>query len=468
MTPLPLLRLLAVTALGFALTLTTNTLEPAVLSHKVLALAPNLPNTALGLTTFAGLIVASLVQPLVGVLSDRTRSRWGQRLPFMVIGALVAAPCLYLIALAPDFGVVVAGVLLIQFAASAVQGPWQALIPDLVPEGQRGRAAGLKALLDILALVVGRQVAGYLVSRAPQWGDLALVAAVSVPVGVYALALAVTVWGVRTTKDEGRTTTNTRVDMEKTVVHRPPAPRLPAGSSVVSSEFNAPRSASAEAPKTSLVRALAGAFAVDWRAYPAFGWWLLNRLLFWAAFIALTTFLVFFMIDVGGLEEAEAQRYVGTLSVVLGGALVLVTLPSGWLADRLGRHPIVAAAGLIAAAGAGLLLLTHNLMVITAAGMIVGLGVGLFLSANWALVTDIVPRHEAARYLGLANIASAGGSALARLLGATLIDPVNQALGSNTAGYTLLYGLAAVLFVLSAVVVVPMKRAREKEKERGR
>ena len=79
MSPVSFWRLIALTTLGFALTLTTNTLEPAVLSHKVLQLAPDNPNRALGLTTFAGLLVAGLAQPLVGVLSDHTRSRWGRR-----------------------------------------------------------------------------------------------------------------------------------------------------------------------------------------------------------------------------------------------------------------------------------------------------------------------------------------------------------------------------------------------------
>ena len=52
-------RLLAISAFAFALTTLSNTLEPAVLGHKVLELVPERRNTALGFTTFAGLIVAS-------------------------------------------------------------------------------------------------------------------------------------------------------------------------------------------------------------------------------------------------------------------------------------------------------------------------------------------------------------------------------------------------------------------------
>ncbi|MCC7359063.1 MAG: MFS transporter [Anaerolineales bacterium] len=417
MNPLSLSRLLAISSLGFALTLTTNTLEPAVLTHKVLALVPERSSTALGFTTFLGLVAAMLVQPVVGALSDRTRSRWGRRVPYFVAGALVGIGCLYLIALAPVFALVVLGVVAIQLAANIIQGPWQALIPDLVPSGQRGLAAGVKAMFDILALVVGRLIAGQLVGRYAAWGPAAVVAAVSVPVAVYALALLVTLWGVRASGGLRRSAE--------------PAPAVP------------------------LRRAILNTLAVDFRAYPAFGWWLVNRLLFWAGFVAVTTFLVLFVVDVIGLPEAEAQPFVGNLATLLGLALVVVTLPAGWLADRLGRRPIVIASGGLATAGTGWLLLAGaDLAQVAGAAVLVGLGVGFFLSANWALATDIVPGGAAARYLGVANMATAGGSALARLLGSVLVDPLNQALGSSSAGYQVLYGLAAVFFLLSALAAL--------------
>ena len=247
---LPFARLLAVTIFSFALTMISNTLEPSVLGHKVLELVPASRNTALGFTTFAGLIVAVLVQPIVGVFSDRTRSRWGRRLPYCAAGIVLVAASLYLIALAPAFGLVVAGVLLIQLGSNTIQGPWQAMIPDLVPEDQRGRASGLKAMLDILAFVVGRLVAGILVSRYPTWGSTAIVAAVSVPVIILIAALAFTAWGAR----------------ESSI-------------------------SAVDPPKLTVRQALVNTFTVDWRGYPAFGRWFANRLAFWGAFILLNTFM---------------------------------------------------------------------------------------------------------------------------------------------------------------------------------
>jgi len=334
------------------------------------------------------------------------------RAPYFVAGTFLVAACLYAIALAPTFAVVVTGVLLIQLASNTVQGPWQALIPDQVPAGQRGAASGLKAAFDILAFVVGRQVSGRLVAGG------SVVGAVSVAAGLFAVVLLLTLAAAR---------------------ERPGG--LPA----------------APQPGT---RVLARSFAVDWRAHPAFAWWFANRFLFWAGFIALNTFLLFYMIDVVHMAEAEAQRFVSNMSTVIGLVLLVVTLPSGWLADRVGRKPLVASAGLIAAAGTAMVLVVRTPGLITAAGVLIGLGVGMFLSANWALVTDLVPQAEAARYLGIANIATAGGSGVARLLGGALIDPVNRLLGSPSAGYLCLYGLTMLAFLAgtAAILRVPEQR----------
>jgi MFS family permease len=315
--------------------------------------------------------------------------------------------CLYAIALAPSFGLVIAGVLVIQLASNTVQGPWQALIPDQVPAAQRGAASGLKAAFDILAFVLGRQVSGQLVAAG------SVVGAVSAAAGVFVLALLLTLAAARE-----------RADV------------LPAGSG------------------GSMGQALGKTFSVDWRAHPAFIWWFVNRLLFWGGFIALNTFLLFFMIDVVGMAEVQAQRFVGNLSTVIGLVLLIVTLPSGWLADRVGRRPLVAAAGLLAAAGVGVILVVRTPTLIVAAGALIGLGVGVFLSANWALVTDIVPEQEAARYLGIANIATAGGSGLARLLGGAMIDPVNRLAGNSAAGYLGLYGLTLLAFLLGTLAIL--------------
>jgi len=156
------------------------------------------------------------------------------------------------------------------------------------------------------------------------------------------------------------------------------------------------------------------------------------------------------------MTESDAQAFYGSLKMILGGALILLALLAGWLSDKFGRKPVMLIAGLVAFAGAFSLLFVREKMLITLAGGIVGMGIGAFLSASWALATDIVPREETARYLGIANIATCIGSGTARLLGGVLIDPINRALGSASSGYLLLYTLAAMAFLASALVILPL------------
>src|SRR3989337_2955572 len=110
-------------------------------------------------------------------------------------------------------------------------------------------------------------------------------------------------------------------------------------------------------------------------------------------------------------------------------------------------------AGLLASGGRGMVLFLRSPLGIVAAGLVIGLGIGIFLSANWAMITDIVPPGEAARYLGIANMAAASGSFLARFAGGALIDPVNRMMGSQTAGYLTLYVLTLLAFVVATAAV---------------
>jgi Na+/melibiose symporter-like transporter len=150
----------------FGLAFMWNGLHPIVLPALLLRLVPeSLKNTYLGGLTFAGLILAMVVQPLAGALSDGTRSRWGRRRPWILAGTLLSLVFLGGMALAEGFLGLLAAYLLLQLASNGAHGPAQGLIPDLVPEEQRGLASGVKNLFDMLGMVVASLVAGQLMGE---------------------------------------------------------------------------------------------------------------------------------------------------------------------------------------------------------------------------------------------------------------------------------------------------------------
>jgi Na+/melibiose symporter-like transporter len=130
---------------------------PYLVEHYALA---DWKNTALSAMGTAGLIIAMLVQPIAGLLSDRSTSRFGRRRPFILVGTLLDLVFLAAIGLSWNYWSLLVAMLLIQFSANISHGPLQGLIPDMVPEDQRGRASAVKDLFELLPIfIVGLTVA---------------------------------------------------------------------------------------------------------------------------------------------------------------------------------------------------------------------------------------------------------------------------------------------------------------------
>ena len=152
------------------------------------------------------------------------------------------------------------------------------------------------------------------------------------------------------------------------------------------------------------------------------------------------------------LTGEEASSLTGTLTTVVGVFILITAVPSGWLADRFGRRRLVLIAGSWRQWGmfccwsrSG----CRNLAVVYAPGSSSGIATGLFMTANWALGTDLVPAGEAGRYLGISNLAGAGAGIVGAGIGGLVADAINRYfLGL---GYFAVFAAYAMLFALSSV-----------------
>ena len=115
------------------------------------------------MTAFASLI-AAIVQPTVGSLSDYTTSRWGRRKPYIVIGSVLDVVFLVGIASSSTVLMIAAFMTLLQISANVAQGPFQGYVPDLVPERQVGLASALVGMFQVLGNVTGAAVAALAVA----------------------------------------------------------------------------------------------------------------------------------------------------------------------------------------------------------------------------------------------------------------------------------------------------------------
>jgi MFS family permease len=309
-------------------------------------------NTALGFISTAGLIIAMLVQPAAGLLSDRSTSRFGRRRPFMLVGGLFDIVFLALIALSGNFAMLLVATLLIQFSANTSHGPLQGLIPDLVPEEQRGRASAVKAVMELIPIVlVGFTIAQLVGKGQLGWAVFTAGAAILV-------TLILTVIFVKEEPLKEKPTTSFKIPMLR-VLGMLAGIALGALAGLIGGGVVGGLIGLAAWPFVGKATALAimvgfggvvamivavvagvwsGTYATlgqDARRNSSFTWWVVNRLLFLAAATSFQGFLPFFLMYAFKMNAEQAASANGTLMTIIG--LLIIASALGACLVRAGR-----------------------------------------------------------------------------------------------------------------------------------
>jgi Na+/melibiose symporter-like transporter len=403
---------LKITVFGFALAALWGSLHAIILPSRLLDLvSASEKSTYLGLLTFAGLMLAIIVQPIAGAISDRSGFAWGRRRPFILGGTLAAMLFLAGIGWGGSFLSIFVIYCLLQIASNTTQGPYQAFIPDLVPQEKRGLASGVKGFLEIAGGVALLYPVAIFMDHYSAGKGLWLWLALAMLGAVLLAAMVVTIL---------------------TVKERPGR---------VGARFF---------PLPSIYQS----FRINIRANRDFIWFILSRLFILMAFTTLQTFAMYFLMDVVGVANPATATARFSIVAIVG--MLVVAYPAGRLSDRIGRRPIALTAGLLGALAILLIFLSgQNFTLIMLCGGLVGIAFGAFMSSNWALAIDLVPKGDEARYLGLTNLATAGGAALARLIG-PLIDFGNRY--SSNLGYSFMFLACFVYFIVGSLLLLKIRR----------
>lgn len=446
----------------------TGGLTPIILPYLVQQFVPEvLKNTYYGGLRTAGLIVAILVQPLAGMLSDRSTQRWGRRRPFIFLGTMLDLVFLAWIARSGNYWMLFVAVLFLQFSSNIAHGALQGLIPDLVPREQRGRASGVKAVMELLPVILLPLLGiGVLVDQGRVWAAVLVI--------MVALFIAMIL---------------TMMVREEPLRERPEMPIKPrvarivlltlifvVATSVFGGLVGFVGALLKESGVLQLVAvglaglvAMVGAIVVGvWLSarvgigegahrHSSFVWWVVNRLLFFAAVTSIQGFAQYFLQDV--LEVSNPGQATAVLMAVVGVFTVIAALGSGFLADRFGRKRLLILTGVVAGAGTLLLLFSVNIFMVYFSGFLIGVATGVFVTTNWALGTDLVPPEEAGRYLGISNLAGAGAGVVGAGIGGPLADFFNMS--SPGLGYLVVFAIYGVCFLLSSMTLLKVREPRE-------
>ncbi len=200
----------------------------------------------------------------------------------------------------------------------------------------------------------------------------------------------------------------------------------------------------------------------DLVAYPIFARFLVARGLVLLGIYVVQSFAQYYIRD--WLRVPNATVVTGNLMATIGVALMLLVFPAGWLSDKVGRWTLNIAAGGVAAFGILLLVFARDVTAVYVFGGIIGMATGIFLSVNWALATDLIPRAEGGKFLGYTNFTTAGAGALSRL-GGPLMDGVKALWPGSAAGHPVAFSIAPLLTLSGAILLARVRRQSQNQKE---
>jgi MFS family permease len=374
-----------------------------LIPNRFAILSPDDKVVLLGWAAGAAAAVSLVSAPIWGMLSDRTRGRWGRRMPWILVGIIGAGVFAAALAFANDVLATIILFAIFGMFVAMVSGPISATVPDRTPVSKRGLFSAFAGIGVFVGGIIGNIIAsvfsGNLFAGFIAFAIIALVGALPL---------------IGTMRED---TSNHPV-----------------------------------APRTTFVETLR-TFFVSPRKHPDFFWAFLARLVIVIGFQSVISFQLYILSDYIGLGLSAANSVYPIAVILATVALVLALVPAGIISDRIGRRkPIVIISAIIVAASTVPPLIAPSVPVAIISLTIAGIGIGGYLAVDQALMTQVLPNDaDAGKDLGVLNIAQQGGAVLA---------PVFAAIMISIAGYPGLYVFAGVLSAISALAVLPIKSVR--------
>ncbi len=389
---------------NFALVAAVTGTTAVLLPNQLTGLDPANKVNDLALISSVSLVLALITQPIVGLLSDRTRSRFGRRTPWMFVGGLLMAASLAGLGVANSLALILVLAAAMQLGLGTINAPLAAILADRYPPERRTAASAYIGLGINVGYAVGVLIAGLVAA------DLRLA---YIWFGIGLVIVVVAICGA--TKDSASSTMRV-------------------------------------GPVT--LRAVLSGFWIDPRRHPDFAWGFVTRFLFVLANFVAASYQLYILTDFIGLSLEVANGMVGILGVLALLSTIAAGYVTGWLARRIGRLKIqlYLSCGFVVA-GYLIQVAAPSMAGQYAMVAIVSFGIGIYLTADAAVMTQVLPDADgsAAKGMGILNLAMIGPQAVSAALAAAII---------GIAGYRGLFVAGSVICVLGALAAGRIRRVR--------
>ncbi|MET4590623.1 MFS transporter [Arthrobacter sp. 754] len=374
------------------------------LALRLDALAPG-RQELLGYTIGIGAVFSLLASPLTGILSDRTRSRWGRRRPFTVGGLVLGLAATPIMAFAPDPFTLTVGWVLCTIGWGTAVGSIGNYQADRLPLHQRGKVSALTVLAMHVSPVAGILLIG-VVSKEALW-------VFAIPSLVGAVCVASFIIFVKDPDTRG----------------------------VV---FYEPLS----------LRGFLASFVFNPRRERDFAWTWLGRFVFFFGLSLTTSFSTFFYAQRLEIEVSMVAPVVAVVSAASVLSATVGSLGAGWLSDHWARRrPFIMAATVLFALGASITAFANDVTTLVAGTLLSSLGIAVFSAVGQALVLDVLPHRQtqAGRFMAITSFSQKIPGAIAPFA-ATLL--LSLATAGDEKNYVLLYLSSGALALTGGLITL--------------
>ncbi|MCI1978288.1 MAG: MFS transporter [Bifidobacteriaceae bacterium] len=386
-------------------TMITNVLMPQFVKN----IGASNPAAIIGVASSIAMVVAMISNVVFGAISDRTRTRFGRRAPWLVIGGIVAIISFVLMPMQSTGVGVIIVYSIAQIGMNIMYAPFYAVLSDNVPESRRGTVSMANGLGNSVGCGIGPMLGSMFIGQVVPG---LIIGAVLVGAGGIVAAF------VFPNKND------------VAVMKASKRPDRSVGQQLLYT-LTPPR----HCPDF-------------WKAF-------VGRTLIMLSVQMVSSYLLYLVQDYLGLANDAAAALIGTYSLIVT-ITSFVTLIVGPLSDKMGRRklPAYIAVVLICGSFASWLLGGSGMMSATVAvivaAVLYGAGYGTFTAIDQALNVDVLPNKEdAGKDLGFINVGTTAGMAAGALMTSTIY--------SISGGYTMVFPVAIVMTLVGAFSISRIK-----------